>query len=29
MSTNVNSNFVDYFAEFKNVPEKWEEAQIF
>jgi hypothetical protein len=29
MSTNVNQNFIDYFAEFKNVPEKWEEAQNF
>lgn len=29
MSTNVNQNFIDYFAEFKNVPAKWEEAHNF
>ena len=29
MSSNVNSTFVDYFLEFKNVPQKWEEAQNF
>jgi len=29
MSTNVDPNFIDYFAEFKNVPKEWEEAQNF
>jgi len=25
MSNDVNSTFIDYFAEFKNVPKEWEE----
>jgi hypothetical protein len=29
MSSDVNSTFIDYFAEFKNVPKEWEEAQNF
>ncbi len=29
MSNDVNSTFIDYFAEFKNVPKEWEEAQNF
>ena len=29
MSNDVNNTFIDYFAEFKNVPKEWEEAQNF
>jgi len=29
MSNDVNTTFVDYFAEFRNIPEKWEEARNF
>lgn len=29
MSNDVRTTFIDYFAEFKNVPKEWEEAQNF